>query len=319
MISIIVPVYNSATYLERCVNSLIQQTMDEIEIILVDDGSTDGSSGICDKFSAVDKRVCVIHQPNSGVSIARNRGLAAAKGEYISFVDSDDYVDSDYIQAMYNGIVNNDSDLVICGRTQIKIDGSRNVITPPALQMNCDKIKEIFQNTGFDYVRGGPCCKMYKKSIIDHYNIYFPENIHYLEDAIFVLEYILCCSRVVSIKESHYFYELHAGSLVFSVHSLQSELCGYNGFKAVYHKYIDKFGLSTDDSYWFISNLNFMLYRQLKAISEQPIKAKIENYKKINWSDYREFSSHRGIKSIVINYMTCFNLGRLLLSMINVI
>lgn len=320
MVSIIVPVYNSSRYLERCVDSLLRQSEGDIEIILVNDGSTDGSKEICDKYSISDKRITVIHQENAGASVARNSGLAVAKGEYISFVDSDDCVDADYIRSMSTAMKNTNCDMVITGRTQIKLDGSTNVIVPPALAMHDDEIREIFHNEDFDYVRGGPCCKIYKKSIIDNHNLTFPKDIHYLEDAIFVLEYMYHSSRVTSLAESHYFYELHPGSLVFSVHSLESELCGYNCFKAVFEKYIVKFKLSIADSYWFISNLNFMLYRQLKSISkESSIKVRIRKYKMINWSDYRDYSVRGRIKSAFINPLTYFSFGRFLLAMLKVI
>lgn len=320
MVSIIVPVHNSSRYLERCVDSLLRQTESDIEIILVNDGSTDDSKAICDRYSMSDKRITVIHQENAGASVARNNGLAVAKGEYISFVDSDDYVDADYIRSMSEAMKNTDCDMVITGRTQIKLDGSTNIIVPPPLAMYDDEIKEIFHNKDFDYVRGGPYCKIYKKSIIDNNNLSFPKNIHYLEDAIFVLEYMYCSSRVTSLAESHYFYELHPGSLVFRVHSLESELSGYNCFKAVFEKYREKFELSLADSYWFISNLNFMLYRQLKAISkESSMKVRIKKYKLIDWSDYRNYSASKGIKSNVINSLTYSNLGRFLLMMLKVI
>lgn len=320
MVSIIVPVHNSSRYLERCVDSLLGQTESDIEIILVNDGSTDDSKAICDRYSRSDRRITVIHQENAGASVARNNGLAVAKGEYISFVDSDDYVDADYVRSMSEAMKNTDCDMVITGRKQIKLDGSINVIVPAALEMYDDEIREIFHSRDFDYVRGGPVCKMYKKSIIDNNNLSFPKNIHYLEDAIFVLEYMYCSSRVTSLAESHYFYELHPGSLVFSVHSLESELSGYNCFKAVYEKYREKFELSVDDSYWFISNLNFMLYRQLKAISkESSMKVRIKKYKLIDWSDYRNYSASKGIKSFVINFLTYFNFGRFLLMMLKVI
>lgn len=320
MVSIIIPVYNSSQYLERCVDSLLRQSEIDIEIILVNDGSIDGSKAICDRYSMSDKRIIVIHQENAGASVARNNGLAVAKGEYITFVDSDDYVDADYIRSMADVMKNTDCDLVITGRTQIKLDGSSNVTIPPALAMQDDEIREIFHNENFDYVRGGPCCKIYKKSIINNNNLSFPKDIHYLEDAIFVLEYIYHSSRVTSLAETHYFYELHPGSLVFSIQSLESELCGYNCFKAVFERYREKFTLSFADSYWFISNLNFMLYRQLKAISkESSMKDRISKYKMINWSDYRDFSARRGIKSAFINSLTYSNFGRALLSMLKII
>ena len=101
-LSIIVPVFNTEKYLSECLNSLINQTLKSIEIICVDDGSTDNSLSILEKFHSKDERVKIIHQGNFGVSVARNNGIAMAQGEYIGFVDSDDWVDADFFEKLYN-------------------------------------------------------------------------------------------------------------------------------------------------------------------------------------------------------------------------
>lgn len=101
LVSIIVPVYNTGKYLYKCLDSILNQTLQEIELILVDDGSDDNSGAICDFYSERDKRVRVIHKKNEGVSIARNVGMQAAKGEYIGFVDSDDWIEKEMYQEMY--------------------------------------------------------------------------------------------------------------------------------------------------------------------------------------------------------------------------
>lgn len=114
-VSVIVPVYNVEKFLDRCVRSILQQSYDELEIILVDDGSTDGSGEICDSLAKTDKRIIVIHQKNQGLSAARNTGLEASHGEYICFVDSDDYVNRDYVKYLYKLCTENDCDVAICG------------------------------------------------------------------------------------------------------------------------------------------------------------------------------------------------------------
>lgn len=114
LVSIVVPVYNVEKYLERCVKSLTEQTLQDIEIILVDDGSLDSSGKLCDLLKTEDERIKVIHQKNVGVSAARNRGLEIATGEYITFVDSDDYIDSDMYQAMMEKAVQYDCDVIMC-------------------------------------------------------------------------------------------------------------------------------------------------------------------------------------------------------------
>ena len=116
LISIIVPVYNVEQYLDRCVKSLLQQTYKNLEIILVDDGSPDRCGQMCDNYAKLDSRVLVIHKENGGLSDARNAGLSHAHGEYIAFVDSDDYIEADMISELYNACHNQDADIVVCGR-----------------------------------------------------------------------------------------------------------------------------------------------------------------------------------------------------------
>ena len=114
LISIIVPVYNVEKYLNRCIDSLISQTYQNIEIILVDDGSTDSSSEIVDGYLKKDNRIKVFHKDNGGLSDARNKGIEISKGKYLSFVDSDDYVTNTYIETLYNTIIEYEADISIC-------------------------------------------------------------------------------------------------------------------------------------------------------------------------------------------------------------
>lgn len=114
-ISVIVPVYNVAPYLKKCVDSIINQTFTDIEIILVDDGSTDESGTICDQYAQKDSRVKVIHKPNGGLSDARNSGLEVCSGEYIGFVDSDDWISPDMYETLIHFAVKEDLDVAMCG------------------------------------------------------------------------------------------------------------------------------------------------------------------------------------------------------------
>ena len=112
-ISVIVPIYNTKEYLSRCIDSICGQTYGNLEIILVDDGSTDGSSLVCDDYCRKDNRIQVIHKENGGSTAARNAGIAIAKGEYIGFVDSDDWIETDMYECLHNGCVNNDADICV--------------------------------------------------------------------------------------------------------------------------------------------------------------------------------------------------------------
>ena len=114
LISIVVPVYNVEKYLGTCVESILKQTYSNIEVILVDDGSTDCSGKMCDHYMGQDERIKVIHKKNGGLSDARNKGIIQAEGEYITFIDSDDVVSSDYVEYLYNILEENDGDIAIC-------------------------------------------------------------------------------------------------------------------------------------------------------------------------------------------------------------
>lgn len=124
MISVIVPVYNAQNALNKCVDSILAQTYREFELILVDDGSTDASAEVCDRYAESDSRVKVVHQQNAGVAAARNSGLEAAGGEYLSFVDSDDYVEPDYLECMLDGIRHPGVDICWCDNCDEAPDGT---------------------------------------------------------------------------------------------------------------------------------------------------------------------------------------------------
>ena len=119
MISVIVPVYNVEKYIERCVESVLAQTHKEFELILVDDGSTDLSGEICEKLKTKDNRIRVFHQENKGLSAARNKGLIEAAGEYITYIDSDDYVDAFYLEVLHQNAVQYHADISVCGYQRV--------------------------------------------------------------------------------------------------------------------------------------------------------------------------------------------------------
>ena len=126
LVSIVVPVYNVEKYLERCVDSLINQTYKNIEIILVDDGATDNSGELCDKLLFKDSRIKVFHKLNGGLSDARNYGINQATGEYLLFVDSDDWVENEIVEKLYNSIEQNSADISVCGFNDLVDDTITN-------------------------------------------------------------------------------------------------------------------------------------------------------------------------------------------------
>ena len=180
LVSIIIPVYNVEKYLSACLDSVILQKYHDLEIILVDDGSSDRSGYICDLYAKQDRRIKVIHTDNNGVSSARNAGIECANGELICFIDSDDTVEENYIDSLVNAWVENKSDLVICNIKDIypnRIISKRRVGSRLTGVFREDYWKLI------DLLRV-PVVKLYKKEIIKKYSILFPTYINTAEDQI---------------------------------------------------------------------------------------------------------------------------------------
>ena len=203
MISIIVPVYNVEKYLERCIESLINQTYQNIEIILIDDGSSDNCGEICDKYAKVDSRIKVIHQVNSGVSVARNAGLMAAKGEYIGFIDSDDFVNSDMYETLLTSMIKNDCDIAIGGYDYVDETGT---ISRPYNEKGTEILSRhdtLYKQFDIEpTIRFGVVNKLYKSELID--DIKFPEDLKSGEDGVFLYEYLKKISKAAFVHKPLY-------------------------------------------------------------------------------------------------------------------
>lgn len=170
-ISVIVPIYNVEKYLERCIESIINQTYKNLEIILIDDGSPDKCGTICDKYSKMDSRIVVIHKENGGLSDARNAGIKVATGDYISYIDSDDYIDTDMYEYMINELEFQNSDIVICGIYKEFEDGKSYIKTNRSIERleNKEALIRLNSFASFDMAVWN---KLYKKSVIE--GIEFP-------------------------------------------------------------------------------------------------------------------------------------------------
>ncbi len=206
MISIIIPVYNVEKYLDECLLSVFNQSYKDWECILVDDGSSDNSGVICDKWSKADSRFICIHQTNQGVSAARNIGLKKAKGEYIIFVDSDDFIEPNYLVNLKREICCKDIDIVVSGIVKIYKNGFKESTVPThniTIEMSNIYSNIFLENIGLFY---GPTSKIYKKSIISKYSIYFPKDKSLGEDMIFNFTYLTYCGKIRLIKSADYNY-----------------------------------------------------------------------------------------------------------------
>ena len=202
-VTIIVPVYNTEKYLSRCLESIIQQTYKNLEILLINDGSTDESLNICRKYEKIDERISIINNINSGVSKSRNDGLEVATGEYIYFSDSDDFLERNAIEYMVNFCKEQVSDLLICGYYE-DIDGKRE---KKEWENRFISIEDA-QNSILDPngVGGYLWNKFFKKDIIDAYHIRFDEKISIWEDLLFVMKYVSKCESIHILNKSIYTY-----------------------------------------------------------------------------------------------------------------
>lgn len=202
-ISVVVPIYNTEKYLRKCIDSILNQTFRDIEIILVDDGSVDGSGLICDEYKLKDDRVKVFHQFNSGVSVARNRGIVESNGKYICFVDSDDFIDSDYFEKAIEFINKYNPDILINNLYEDKFKQKEDSRLNIMLMDKKDAIRKMFEKKYFEWC---PVASFYKSQICKA-NL-FDKSICYGEDLLF--KYLFLCKSetilYVSLRKYCYVY-----------------------------------------------------------------------------------------------------------------
>lgn len=224
-VSIIVPVYNIQVYLPRCLDSLLTQTWGNTEIILVDDGSTDSSGIICDEYADANPNIIVIHKKNQGLGMARNSGLSLATGDYICFIDGDDYIDEDHIENLMNRLLEDRSDACLCGYTRDTHAGMvvhRNSLAGKVLNKEDILTVLLPRFTGkkhdlTDYVEMSACMTIFSHKIIKENNILFLSEREFIsEDLLFDFDYYPCCSRVSISDDCGYHYCDNEGSLTNS-------------------------------------------------------------------------------------------------------
>ncbi len=213
LVSIIVPVYNVEKYIKTCLDSIINQTYKNIEILLIDDGSTDNSGKICDEYSKKDKRIKVFHKENGGLSSARNYGIDRAKGDYLTFIDSDDTLELDYIEYLYNLIKKYNTDLSICPYIVIinetkKYDFGKKY-SEETLSTE-EALKRMLCEEGFTV---SACAKLYKKELFD--DIRYPLN-KLCEDNGTTYKIIMKCNKIAYGNESKYNYFKRPNSIMTS-------------------------------------------------------------------------------------------------------
>ena len=207
VVSVIVPIYNLKNYLEKCISSIVQQTYRQLEIILIDDGSSDGSSEICDAWKLKDERIIVIRSPNSGVSHARNLGLSIATGQYVGFVDGDDWLDPDWFSRLVESLVTNKTDIAIGGYIKETPNGPlmKLVKGTPQILSNEETIAESFKLSKDKLFWWEMCDKLFRHSLFE--NIRFDERIYNCEDMLVCGQLFFRAENVsyVPLYGYHYF------------------------------------------------------------------------------------------------------------------
>lgn len=228
-ISVIVPVYNAEKYLRRCIESVLCQTFEDFELILVDDGSSDNSGRICDEYATIDDRIIVIHKANGGASDARNVGIDRASGEYIMFCDSDDYIRDTMLEQMQEKL-SEDIDLVVASLKMVTQNGHMDYCMPDKTY-SVKELIEMFCMSAFPIIcLCGPCNKLYRKSIIEENGIRFDVSLTVGEDTHFNMQYILKSKYVFCMSEIYYFYVRDNENSLFS----KFRSCYYEDAKKVY-------------------------------------------------------------------------------------
>lgn len=296
LVSIVVPVYCAEKYLKLTLDSILKQTYKNFELLLVDDGSTDGSGDICDSYSTEDSRIRVFHNPNSGASRARNFGVAQAKGTYLVFVDADDLLESDFLSTMIQEFTEPEIDLVLCGFERFYHDDLNDKIEYPLGK----KAKEILTSnrelcklftvpkTSLSGV--SVWGKVYKLDIIRQNQVTFPENISYEEDCCFNLQYYRHARKAVTIQKCMYHYRQQIESLskTYKPSTYNDLINGYN--ERV--KFAKELKMSEDTFKKLNSVFLVVIFNTFKKVVKSPMRARER------WKEYRrilDFSETRHV------------------------
>lgn len=260
LVSIVVPVYNNEKYLHKSIDCILRQTCSDIEIILVDNGSKDGSLGICREYAARDARIVVIDIPeNVGAGVARNAGIDIARGEYIVFLDADDWYEPTMVEKLLTAVSESDSDVGICGyETYVEGVSHKNseVFSPASRRLvTVADVRTFFSHTFPDGMAGFLWNKIYKLSVIRENNVRFPTT-ERLEDGFFNIDFFACANSCVMIGDVLYHYRISSQADVsrkyaWGYFEIVEKLTDY--FIDVRHEW-NMDGVSLDNAYKFYIN-----------------------------------------------------------------
>lgn len=220
MVSIIVPVFNAEKYLHKCIDSILAQTHTDFELLLINDGSKDNSGAICDEYAAKDNRIRVFHKENAGVSKARNLGLDNAKGEWITFVDSDDWVHEDFIKKRLALALNENADIAYCDVEYVYRTHNVYCKTAEQVEGNASTVNSwIFSRTTYSPII------LVRKFLFDKYGLRYIEGLRFGEDFNLIIKLVMYANKVTHIKEALYYYnKQNEGSAMTKLHLYRDDL-----------------------------------------------------------------------------------------------
>lgn len=270
MISVIIPIFNAEAYICRCLDSVLLQSFTDWECILVDDGSQDKSGEICDKYAIIDSRFRVIHKENGGVSSARNAGMELAKGEWISFVDCDDWLLDNYLSSLSSAVSRQkEIDLVGCGFCIVKPQNNELFSYSSRIYIGINQIHSLLAETNF-LQRGYPWARLFKRCIIQEHSIKFNTSISLSEDRLFLYQYlrytegIAVTSSIAYIYNSLNVHSLSNRSYPLEMLSLRQKLMTEYSFEL-----IERYMLSNEELYMLVEQLaHILLHTIICAFSE---------------------------------------------------
>lgn len=270
IISVIIPVYNTEKYLEQCILSVLNQNYITFEIILVDDGSTDASGVVCDEYKQKDNRVKVIHSQNEGLSAARNKGIKIAQGDYIMFLDSDDYMAENIIEKAVEVLSNNpEVDMLSCTYYELYPDGVSNLIVFE------DNPTDVINTTKehFDYIAQREKCfltawqNVFKRSVIEENSILFDERVRASEDLDYTIQFILVGHRFMAVNIPAVYYRCgRIGSLTTSLSS--KSLLGMLTISKKKYEYFKENNEYKNMKYFFAKKFAKAIYRTHRSSTE---------------------------------------------------
>ena len=300
-ISIIIPVYNAEKYIDECIEAVTNQSYSNLEIIIIDDGSTDNSYMICKKWQKKDKRIILKKNTNHGVSYSRNIAIKIAKGEYLTFIDADDVVSVNFIENLYNNIVDYHADCSICGIAGFY----KNKNEVKKTRDNKKIYKEKKQVMLFNEYGGFLANKMYKNKIIKENSLSLNEKLYISEDLVFNLSYFQFCNEVVYDESIYYYYRQHSNS---SYNSLQNEK--WFSVLDTYSLILEKYQLEKECKENVIYNLGMCLieasyrYKKNKGTKDKRIIKKINSLDKMYKKEMKKLNFNHKLKIWIFKYFT---------------